>query len=57
MAQGCKIEESVTGSSYFFRKRRIFKMYDYEIKKLSKQFYKDYPHNQYKEILNEIGEV
>lgn len=32
-------------------------MYDYEIKKLSKQFYKDYPHNQYKEILNEIGEV
>lgn len=30
-------------------------MYDYEIKKLSKQFYKDYPHNQYKEILTKEG--
>ncbi len=29
MAQGCKIEESVTGSSYFLEKRKIFKMYDY----------------------------
>ena len=26
-------------------------MHDYEIKKLSKQFYKDYPHDQYQEIL------
>lgn len=26
-------------------------MHDYEIKKLSEQFYKDYPHDQYQEIL------
>ena len=26
-------------------------MYDYEIMKLSSQFYEDYPHNQYPEIL------
>lgn len=35
MAQGCKIEESITGSSYFFKKRRISKVHDYEIKRLS----------------------
>ncbi len=51
MAQGCKIEESITGSSYFLEKRRISKVHDYEIKKLSEQFYKDYPHDQYQEIL------
>lgn len=50
MAQGCKIEESKTGSSYFFKKR-ISKVNDYEIKKLSEQFYIDYPHDQYQEIL------
>lgn len=30
-------------------------MYDYEIKKLSEQFYKDYPHDQYQEILTKEG--
>ena len=55
MAQGCNIEESVIGSSYFFRKRRISKVHDYEIKKLSEQFYKDYPHDQYQEILIKEG--
>ena len=53
MAQGCKIEESITDSFYFLEKRGISKMHDYkyEIKKLSKQFYKDYPYAQYPEIL------
>ena len=48
-------EESIAGSSYFLEKRRIVKMHDYEIKKLSQQFYKDYPHDQYQEILTKEG--
>ena len=37
MAQGCEIEESITGFSFI--------LHDYEIKKLSEQFYKDYSHD------------